>query len=135
MKYINVFLLIIISDANAQYDSPSLVPDIGWDRFKSMIVYPEIAKRAGIQGYVDVAINCDSIGDIGEIQVVGNQIFHQPIKDAIRKVTWNSNKKLSSRHFETVYFTIEFKLKPNEMPRRNVLRIEVDPPVVRKNIN
>ena len=133
MKYKILFLLffISISQVYAQYEPEETYPVVGWDTFMSMISYPEIAKRASIQGNVDVAVEFDTTGNVSEIKIVGYEVFHAPIKEAINNVKWTQKFKTINKRLETAYFTVEFKLKQYDRPLRRILRIEKEKPSVK----
>ena len=114
-------ILIFIQKANAQYEPTEICPVIGWDSLKALIKYPEIAKRAGVQGNVDVSIYFDSLGNIGDIKIIGYEIFYHPITEAIKNVKWSPRGSIAFHpRREYAYFTVEFKLKPYERPTRRI---------------
>ena len=119
--------------AYSQLSAQTAQPAIGWDSLKSLIAYPEIAKRAGLQGYVDVAAQIDTVGNVGEVTVCGIEIFHQPIREAVRKVKWLPEIYYGSKRSAKVFFEIQFKLKQSEMPKRTSLLIEADEPIILRN--
>jgi len=137
IKSILVFTLILTLHNNLLSQDKQKTdgtPIVGWDSLKSMIGYPEIAKRAGIQGFADVEVQIDSTGTAQEVNVTGGyNIFVRSIQDAVKKVKWYPSYSLGNPHRITTYFQIEFQLKQLEhMPKRKVLIIKSDIPVVRK---
>jgi outer membrane biosynthesis protein TonB len=128
-----IILLVLGSQAFAQYSPELARPVVGWDSLRNLIVFPEIAKRAGLQGYVDVSVQLDSLDNVGEIKIVGFEIFYQCIKDAVRKIKWTHEASYGFKRSTLVLFTVEFNLRPSKIPDREVLRIEADRPIILKS--
>ena len=87
-------------------------PSCGWDSLKSSIVYPEIAKRAGLQGFGEALVEIDSVGNILDITIfTGQYVFKKPIMDAIQSTKWIpatvGDKKVEGK----VSFPVLFVLK------------------------
>ena len=128
-----VAMIVLSIPAFAQNNVSETSPSVGWDAFKASIAYPEIARRAGVQGNVDVAVSFDSTGTVTDIKTVGYGIFEQPIRDAVKQAKWMQPNAQKGKPFETAFFTVEFKLKQGIQPARRVLRIEAGNPAVRSN--
>ena len=104
-----------------------ITPVIGWDSLKSLVQYPEIFKRAGVQGYAEVEVQYDTSGNSTNVIVVSNELFRASIVEAIKKVKWNPEVFESKRLAGSICFEIQFQLRPLEsMPKRKVLIIETD---------
>ncbi len=129
--YFGIFLLI--AQARSQYLPPEAHPTIGWDSLKSLVVYPETAKRAGVQGNVDVSVELDSLDNVANVSVMGFEVFHPSIIDAVKKVTWTHGLIYGEKRPTTAFFTIEFKLKPYAVPKRIILHIEAEIPIIHKD--
>ena len=133
MKKLAVVLLLAVGcifsqTANRPANDPAR-PVIGWDSLKSLIAYPEIARRTGVQGYSDVSVEVDSAGNVGEIEVSGFGIFNQPVKNVMKKVKWLPEISNGRTKASTVLLEIQFQLKPlKEMPKRKVIVIESELP-------
>ena len=104
-------------------------PVVGWDSLKNLIVYPEIAKRAGVQAYVDVEVQIDSGGNAQEVKIIGHELFHRSIENTVKSVKWVSGSSVGRLSLTVTSFEIQFQLKRLvEMPKRRVLMIESDSP-------
>jgi outer membrane biosynthesis protein TonB len=129
-----LFLLIvgIVSTFSQTMNRPSndpARPVIGWDSLKSMIAYPEFARRGGVQGYSDVSVDVDTAGNVSEIAVSGYGIFRKNIEDAVKKVKWLPEITNGKPKATTVLLEIQFQLKPlQDMPKRRVIVIESELP-------
>lgn len=52
-------------------------------------VYPEIARRAGVEGKVLVHILVDRMGRVRDVKIIrGPEVFHEAAKDAAWKGIW-----------------------------------------------
>ena len=74
-------------------------PVFGWDSLQQSIRYPEIAKRAGIQGLFYVTVLVDSVGNVRSVEDTSLvEILRSPVEHAIRSTKWFSgfNKKNTS---------------------------------------
>lgn len=133
-KILIIAACIVLSiPAFAQEGKSESAPAAGWDAFKASIDYPEIARRAGVQGIVDVAVSFDASGKVSGVKTVGYGIFEQPIRDAVKKAKWTPQRAANGKGYDEAYFTVEFKFKEREMPARRVLVIERENPAVRKD--
>lgn len=104
-------------------------PVIGWDSLKSMIVYPEIARRAGVQGYANVSADIDEAGKIVSVVVSGHGIFKSNIEDVVKKVQWKPEMNNGKAVKSSVVFEIQYQIKNiQDMPKKRVLVIESENP-------
>lgn len=104
-------------------------PVVGWDSLKSMIPYPEIARRAGVQGYANVSVDIDENGAVGAVSVSGYGIFRPPVEETVRRVQWLPEFANGRPVKTSVVFEIQFQLKNvQDMPKKRVLIIESDIP-------
>jgi len=101
-------------------------PVIGWDSLKSLIKYPEVAQRSGLDGFADVSITIDSVGEINNVQIYSSQqLFDAPIREALYKTKWIPAKYQWKYINGQVSFPIHFILKGILGDHR--LIIEVNP--------
>ncbi len=88
VAFITVLLLcsnLCLSQINS---NPS--PTIGWDSLKSLLKYPELARRAGLEGNAIVTIDLRSTGEIFGIDISSNaEIFKEFLKHVLQNVKWN----------------------------------------------
>lgn len=104
-------------------------PVAGWDSLKSMIPYPEIARRAGVQGYANVSVDVDENGAVGSVSVSGYGIFRPPVEETVRRVQWLPEFVNGKPVKTSVVFEIQFQLRNvQDMPKKRVLVIESDIP-------
>ncbi|MFA6540242.1 MAG: energy transducer TonB [Bacteroidota bacterium] len=133
MKYLLVFaagILISLSSSTLASERPKndpARPEIGWEAFKSMIPYPEIAKRAGVQGYSNASVKLDTAGAVLSVSISGYGIFDKPIEEAVKKVQWLPELDNGKPRETTVIFEVQFQLKSlQDMPKKKILIIESD---------
>ena len=112
MKNIAVLFLLAVScvfsqTVNRPANDPAR-PAIGWDSLKSLIAYPEIARRTGVQGYSDVSVEVDSLGNVGDVEVSGFGIFNQPVKEVVKNVKWLPELSKGKPKAATVLMEINF---------------------------
>jgi TonB family protein len=133
-KYLFLSILLIAFELHAQFPDQSARPLVGWDSLKSLIRYPELARRAEIEQYVYVTVELDSTGNVRNINVCGHYnylIFEQPIKDAISSVRWLPEISNGTKRNAIVQFQIQFKFRQRSaMPKRVDLIIEADKPII-----
>jgi outer membrane biosynthesis protein TonB len=117
MKYSNFILFIVVLFSCSKQVPPNLsepFPKNGWTNFKKSILYPDNYKRALANGYADVKIDIDSIGNVTNIVVLTNlPLFEDSIKAAIHRSKWipaNNNGKSIN---ESVNLSIHFVMKRN----------------------
>ncbi len=133
MKNIIVVLLIaascMFSQTGTRPANDPARPAIGWDSLKSLISYPEIAKRTGVQGYSDVSVEIDSAGNVGDVEVSGFGIFNEPVKKVVKNAKWLPEISKGKPKATTVLLEVQFQLKPKkELPKRKVIIIESELP-------
>jgi outer membrane biosynthesis protein TonB len=92
--FLVVLLLTAAGVTRAQQTDKDTVlmpyPVGGWEKFDSLIVYPEIARRAGIDGYYEVQIRVDTLGN-ATVTYDEKRIalaIARAIEDAAKKVKW-----------------------------------------------
>ena len=84
---------------------------------QSLVVYPEKAKRAGLEGKVMFSILIGKDGNVRKINIdhADYDVFRQPVIDAMQKVKFIPAKGLDGKPMMVWYTqTINFKLKPAE---------------------
>lgn len=138
MKQLLISFLVVSSLVVAQTPGRSLHdlarPAAGWDSLKSQIAYPEIARRAGVQGYSNVSVEIDENGKVLTVSVSGQGIFRSNIEEVVKASRWlpeiNNGKAVKS----TVVFELQFQLKNiQDMPKKRVLIIESEIPNYNSN--
>ena len=83
----------ISDDKYSSYVSPS--PVIGWDSLRAKLKYPEIARRAGVEGFVKVRVGFDSSGKIRQIEnTIGNagmeiSFLFETVAELLRSESWH----------------------------------------------
>jgi TonB family protein len=138
MRYLFPSIILIAFELHAQLPDQSAHPAVGWDLLKSLIRYPELARRAEIEEYVYVTLKLDSSGNVININVCGHSnylIFEQPIKDAINSVRWLPEVSNGAKRNAIVQFQIQFKFRrQSALPKRIEFIIEADKPIIRPSI-
>jgi outer membrane biosynthesis protein TonB len=102
-------------------------PEVGWDSLKSLIQYPLLARRAGLEGYADVTVQLDSLGNILRVQVRSYEVFQKPVEYAVRSVKWLPLDRDGPPRGSTVSFEVLFHLKDRSM--HHVLEVEAEQPI------
>ena len=86
-----LFELIIISNLWSQLpvnQHADAEPAVGWDSLKSLIRYPEIARRAGVQGHATIKLQLDSSGNVTKLSVCAPDLFTGMIEQTIKGLKW-----------------------------------------------
>jgi protein TonB len=94
---LTVLLLAALSPARGYYDTPPL-PVGGWDTFHTKVVYPEMARKAGMEGEVLVYVYIDEKGQAMDMKVVKGSHdtgFVDAACDAIRKTKFKPGERHS----------------------------------------
>lgn len=133
MKHISVIIALIIlsmqSFAQSNSSSTDLArPSIGWDAFKNTIVYPEIARRAGVEGISNVAVKLDTTGRVIDIMISGYNIFDASIEQAVKKATWIPQRENGAPRATSVFFDVQFQYRDTKGSYKRTLVIEADKP-------
>ncbi len=131
MKNLFVILFAVVSFSFAQNSSTvnEARPEIGWDAFKNLITYPEIARRAGVEDVSRIVLDIDSLGNVTSIDFTGYGIFSPAVKAAIKKTKWIPETVNGKRRASQILFNVQFQLKGlSNNPQRRVLTIEADAP-------
>jgi len=133
MKNIAVVLLLAVSCAFSQttkrpVDEPAR-PVIGWDSLKSLITYPEVARRTGVQGFSNVSVELDSAGNVSDVEVSGFGIFNQAVKEVVQSAKWFPEISSGKAKATILLLEFQFQLKPaQKMPKKKVVIIEAELP-------
>jgi hypothetical protein len=102
-------------------------PEIGWDSLKSLIMYPEIARRAGVEDESRVYVSLDADGKVIEVDFAGYGIFASSVKSLITKIKWLPEIFNGKPRASQLVFDIKFQLKGiRKFPQRRVLTIEAE---------
>ncbi len=101
-------------------------PAVGWDSLKSTIVYPEIARRAGVEGISNVAVKLDTTGAVIDIMISGYDIFDSSIEQAVKKARWFPEVENGRPKPTSLFFDVQFQYRNTKGPLRRTLIIEAD---------
>lgn len=104
-------------------------PKVGWDSLQRMVVYPEIARRAGVEDIARVKVEIAADGKVTNIEFAGYGIFSEAVKSVIRNTEWLPETDHNVAKASQVVFDVKFQLKDiKNFPKRRVLTIEADAP-------
>lgn len=135
IQFTSIFLLISVcfSQTPRQATNEAARPAVGWDSLKNMIAYPEIARRAGVQGYANVSMELTETGVVESVSISGYGIFSSNIEETVKKIQWLPELQNGKPTRSTVVFELQFQLRSiQDMPKKRVLIIESDLPVESK---
>jgi len=131
--YITAFFMAVsvcFSQPARPMVNESARPAVGWDSLKNMIAYPEIARRAGVQGYANVSMELTETGAVESVSISGYGIFSSNIEEIVKKLQWLPEMQNGKSVRATVVFELQFQLRSmQDMPKKRVLIIESDLPV------
>ncbi len=134
MKAFFISFLTIITLGYSQENLVEARPVIGWDSLKSLIVYPEIARRAGIEDVARVNVEIDALGKVVSVEFGGSGIFSNSVKSILRKIQWIPETLNGKKRSSQVVFDVQFQLQDmKNFPKHRLLLIESTNPAVRKN--
>ena len=94
------------------YDTPPR-PEGGFAELQRRVAYPEVARKAGIQGKVLVQVKIDENGDVVEHQILeslGNNGCDEAALNAVKSVKWVPAKQGDDPVAVWVAIPIVFKL-------------------------
>lgn len=133
MKSLFISILMAVSFVYSQDALVEAKPEIGWDSLKSLIVYPEIARRAGVEDIARVSVEIDSLGNVTSIDFGGYGIFSNSVKATLRKIKWIPESYNGKKRASEVVFDVQFQLQERKnFPKRRILTIETSNPSVPK---
>ncbi|MBN1561814.1 TonB family protein [candidate division KSB1 bacterium] len=95
------------------YDEPP-TPIGGWEAVSQNLVYPEPARKAGVQGRVMVGVHIDAQGDVIATKIeksLGDNGCDEAAVAAIEKVKWSPAKQRGKPVAVWVTIPVEFKLQ------------------------
>jgi len=95
------------------YDEPPQ-PIGGFGAIQSKLVYPEIARKAGIEGQVTVYAHIDEKGNVKDTKILvplGNSGCNEAAVAAIKAVKWKPAKQRDKPVAVWVSIPVKFKLK------------------------
>lgn len=101
-------------------------PAVGWDSLKGMIIYPEIARRAGVEGISNVAVKLDTTGAVVDIMISGYEIFDASIEQAIKRTRWLPEMENGKTKPASLFFDVQFQYRNTKGPLRRTLIIEAE---------
>ena len=134
MKTPNLIFLVLLIVSIGTAQTPPMATDAarpaaGWDSLKSMITYPEIARRAGVQGYVNVSVELSETGTVESVSISGYGIFNSNVEEIVKKMKWIPDMRNGKPVKTTVVFELQFQLKNyQDMPKKRIMIIESDIP-------
>lgn len=132
MRTLSILMLIVTISAFSQNKNNEARPAIGWDSLKTLFVYPEIARRAGVEEAARVSVTLDSTGRVTNVEFAGAGIFSQTVKSVVRSVQWVPESYNGKNRSSEIVFDVQFQLKNKKaFPKRRVLTIESSNPAVR----
>jgi len=121
MKDIFSILIVFALCANlvtAQEPPKPGSPVIGWDSLASLIRYPEVPRRAGMEGAAFVFGSIDTSGSIDTVTIYAIEPFKEAVRRAIYSTKWQHIKHMhSSLHFNVHFF----------ISNRKRVNVEVEP--------
>lgn len=125
MKTLVIAMLVLASSAFSQNKNAEARPAIGWDSLKTLFVYPEIARRAGVEDIARVSVSIDSLGQVSNVEFAGAGIFSETVKSVVRSIQWIPEKSSGRPRESQIVFDVQFQLKNKKsFPKRRVLTIE-----------
>jgi TonB family protein len=127
MFLVILFFGVCFGQSNSAQRDPAY-PALGWDSLKTAIQYPEIARRAGVEGISNVAVKIDSVGNVVDIMISGNAIFNNAIEDAVRNVTWQPGIENYKVRTSSVFFEVQFRYRDSKLKNKRVIVIEAEKP-------
>ncbi len=132
MRTLSILMLIVTVSAFSQNNNNEARPAIGWDSLKTLFVYPEIARRAGVEEAARVSVTLDSTGHVTDVEFAGAGIFSETVKSVVRSVQWIPESYNGKNRMSEIVFDVQFQLKDKKaFPKRRVLTIESSNPAVR----
>lgn len=132
MRTLTILMLITAVSAFSQNNINEAHPAIGWDSLKTLFVYPEIARRAGVEEAARVSVTIDSTGRVTDVEFAGAGIFSSTVKSVVRSIQWIPESYNGKRRNSEIVFDVQFQLKDKKaFPKRRVLTIESSNPAVR----
>lgn len=102
MKRFTLLLISVITlgHGQSQDDVTLPVPKIGWDSLQNYVVYPEIARRSGLEGLFRAYVSIDSMGIVTKVRVTNDfnehdthqepTIIHAMIDEKLRSIQWHA---------------------------------------------
>lgn len=125
MKTLFCALLLIVSYSHSQTGVIEARPEIGWDSLKTLFVYPEIARRSGVEDLARVSVDIDSTGKVTSIEFGGAGIFSDAVKSVVRSIRWIPESYNGQKRNSQVVFDVQFQFQNKKnFPKRRVLTIE-----------
>jgi hypothetical protein len=90
-------------------NSHELTPEIGWDTLEARIEYPDLARRAELQGDVYAVVYISPSGAVDSVHIQSNaEIFLDSVNNAIRSTKWNCIRPCAS---DSIAITIHFLVR------------------------
>jgi len=128
MKAILFTLLFTFASAIAQ--DYRAHPVIGWDSLSASIRYPEILRRAGVEGAANVIAKFDSTGAIDTILVTANhEVFRHSIEYTLRSTKWHPGMYRGKATPSAAFFNVHFYIN-NDVRR---ISVETGPAVIMRS--
>ena len=123
------FVAVFAQNPEMSYNEDAF-PSLGWDTLQRSIIYPEIARRTGVEGVMKVEVQLDSVGHVMDVIIEGNSIFSRDLESAIRHVYWQPTLHNYKVRSSKVYFNVQYKYQkstpPFVDPKRRTFIVEPD---------
>ena len=123
-----LFCISMVAYSQMMNDIHPAHPTAGWDTLRTLIAYPEIARRAGVEATSNVAVKVDSTGKVADIMISGYSIFNASIEKAVRSVSWTPEMEGMKGRSSSVFFDVQFRYKSSSIVQKKVLVIEAEKP-------
>ena len=91
-------LLAAVSPAQGNYETPP-IPIEGWEAFHAKVVYPEMARKAGMEGEVLLNVYINELGQAARMEVVQGSLetgFVDAVWDALRETAFEPGQRHST---------------------------------------
>lgn len=100
-------------DDSTEYYPPH--PSIGWDSLESLIIYPEVYKRAGVEQSQSIVLFISSKGKIDSVNYGKlSSVFYHPIDTTFHSIIWIPGKSKGIPVDTSITIPIHFSLYDSE---------------------
>ena len=124
-RLLTAFLLCVAFSIgiSQQKNTDSFVPAMpegGWDSFKAKFFFPEIARRAQLEGGVLAIFTIDTTGAIQDTVrfPVSTEFFNMPVRRAIHSTKWIPAKRQGNPVASSVSFSVFFTIRDAQNHKR-----------------
>jgi hypothetical protein len=123
----------LFAQQNESIKLPS--PKIGWDSLEGRILYPELARRAGVWGAYEAKLIIDSVGNVSTLKVgcanfdrkpeTSDTIFINSIKNVLKEIEWNPGLKNGKSQTMSMTIPLVFSLViDDDIPRTIIIKVK-----------